>query len=164
MYKDVLDSFENIFIEADERLIDLFANSFGKEHLNKFKKFGFFSKNENKLKNIDQVLYAGSLGYYFRNKLTDFPKKSYLKIDQALINETKDELFNYNKKYKIGISWKSLNNKYAEQKSLSLDKLKNLLMLPDVDFINLQYGNILKEIEDFNNHYNLKLINLNKWI
>ncbi len=160
MYKDVLDKFENIFIEADERLVDLFANSFGKQHLNKFKKFGFFSKNENKLKNIDQVLYAGSLGYYFRNKLTDFPNKGYLKIDQALINATKEELFNYKKKYKIGISWKSLNNKYAEQKSLSLNKLKNLLMLPDVDFFNLQYGNVLKEIEDFNNYYNLKLINL----
>ena len=34
-------------------------------------------------------------------------------------------------------------------------------MLPDVDFFNLQYGNVLKEIEDFNNYYNLKLINLN---
>ena len=49
MYKDVLQNFSNTYIEADERLIDLFISSF-KQHANKLKKFGFFSKNENNLK------------------------------------------------------------------------------------------------------------------
>ena len=62
------------------------------------------------------MLNAGSLGYYFRNKLLDFPKKNYLKINQKLIDQTKEELVGYNKKFKIGISWKSINNKYAEKK------------------------------------------------
>jgi tetratricopeptide (TPR) repeat protein len=160
MYKDVLENFSNTYIEADERLIDLFINSFGKQHANKLKKFGFFSKNENNLKNIDQVLYAGSLGYYFRNQLNDFPKKGYAKIDQTLIEKTKKDLVSFDKKFKVGISWKSLNNKYAEQKSLSLENLLDLLRLPDIDFFNLQYGDVLKEIQDFNDSYNLKLINL----
>ena len=30
IYRDVLESFEKIYIEADERLIELFINSFGK--------------------------------------------------------------------------------------------------------------------------------------
>ena len=161
MYKDVLENFTNTYIEADERLIDLFISSFGKKHANKLKKFGFFSKNENNLKKIDQVLYAGSLGYYFRNQLNNFPKKGYAKIDQTLIEKTKKDLVSFDKKFKVGISWKSLNNKYAEQKSLSLENLLDLLKLPDIDFFNLQYGDVLKEIKDFNSTNNLNLINLN---
>ncbi len=161
MYKDVLENFANTYIEADERLIDLFISSFGKQHANKLKKFGFFSKNKKNLKDIDQVLYAGSLGYYFRNQLNDFPKKGYAKIDQDLIEKTKKDLVSFDKKFKLGISWKSFNNKYAEQKSLSLENLIDLFRLPNIDFFNLQYGDVLKEIQDFNSAYNLRLINLN---
>ena len=160
MYKDVLESFKNIFIETDERLISLFVESFGKKYTSNFKKFGFFSKNQKNLKNIDQVLYAGSLGYYFRNNLNDFPKKSYLKINENLINKTKKELTTFKKKFKVGVSWKSLNNNYAEQKSLNLEKLLDILRLPNIDFFNLQYGNIYKEIKDFNFKHNVNLINL----
>lgn len=161
MYKDVLECFENTYIESDERLISLFVESFGKKYTNNFKRFGFFSNNENNLKDIDQVLYSGSLGYYFRNNLNDFPKKNYLKINETLTNKTKKDLADFKKKFKVGISWKSLNNNYSEQKSLTLEKLLNLLRLPDIDFFNLQYGNVLKEIKDFNLEHKLNLINLN---
>ena len=33
--------------------------------------------------------------------------------------------------------------------------------MPDIDFFNLQYGNVLKEIKDFNLEHKLNLINLN---
>ena len=160
IYKNVLESFKNIYIEADERLINLFINSFGEHFKKNFKKFGFFSENKKNFKEIDQVLYAGSLGYYFRNNLLDFPKKNYLKINPKLIDQTKEELVGYKKKFKIGISWKSINNKYAEQKSLSLDDILNLLILPDIDFFNLQYGDTIKEVEDLNIKHKVKLINL----
>ncbi len=160
MYKDVLENFKNAYIEADERLIDLFVSSFGNSYLKNFKKFGFFSKNKKKMENIDQVLYAGSLGYYFRNQINDFPDSGYVKIDQILIDRTKEQLSGFKKKFKIGISWKSFNNEYAEQKSLSLDNLLYLLKLSDVDFFNLQYGDVLKEIEEFNYNNNVNLVNL----
>ena len=48
MYKDVLENFKNVYIEADERLIDLFVNSFGNSYSKNFKKFGFYSKNRKK--------------------------------------------------------------------------------------------------------------------
>ena len=83
-----------------------------------------------------------------------------LKINQKLIDQTKEELVGYKKKFKIGISWKSINNKYAEQKSLSLDEILNLLILPDIDFFNLQYGDTNKEVEDLNIKHKVKLINL----
>ena len=161
MYRDVLECFENTYIESDARLISLFAESFDKKYTDNFKKFGFFSNNQNNLKDIDQVLYSGSLGFYFRNNLNDFPKKNYLKINETLINKTKKDLADFKKKFKVGISWKSLNNNYSEQKSLTLEKLLNLLRMPDIDFFNLQYGNVLEEIKDFNLEHELNLINLN---
>ena len=75
IYKDLLDTFSNTVIEADERLIPLFINSFEKKHHKKFLKLGHYSSSPEKLKNFDQVLYAGSLGYYFRNNINDFSKK-----------------------------------------------------------------------------------------
>ena len=157
IYRDVLERFENTYIEADERLIDLFIESFGEKYKKNFKNFGFFSKDKKNMKFIDQTLYAGSLGYYFRNNLNDFPKNDYLKINQNLINATKQDLSDLNKRFNIGISWKSLNNPYAEQKSLSLNRFLNLLMLPDINFINLQYGKVFNEIEKFNSQNGTKL-------
>ena len=162
MYKDILEKYEYVYIEADERLIDLFINSFGKQHINNFKKFGFFSKDEKNMKEIDQVLYAGSLGYYFRNQINDFPKKGYVKTNQVLIDSTRKDLIDFKKKFKVGISWKSFNNKFAEQKSLSLEKLLYLFKLQDIDFFNLQYGDVLNEINQFNINNNINLVNLSK--
>ena len=54
-----------------------------------------------------------------------------------------------------------IQNYQPPEKSLSLENLLDLLRLPDIDFFNLQYGDVLKEIKDFNSTNNLKLINLN---
>ena len=112
------------------------------------------------MKSIDQVLYAGSLGYYFRNHTNDFPNSGYVKIDQILIDKTKASLSGFKKKFKVGISWKSFNNKYAEQKSLSLDNLLYLFRFSNVDIFNLQYGDVVTEVEKFNHNNNVNLVNL----
>ena len=162
MYKNILENFENAYIETDERLINLFVNSFGKNFSKNFIKLGHFSKNEVNFKKIDQVLYSGSLGFYFRNNINDFPTKGYLKVEKDQLFKTRERLLVYKKKFKVGISWKSFNNPYAEQKSLSLDNFLNLFKLKDIDFFNLQYGDVIKEIENFNTKYSLKLEVLNE--
>ena len=43
---------------------------------------------------------------------------------------------------------------------MNLEKLLDILRLPNIDFFNLQYGNIYKEIKDFNFKHNVNLINL----
>ena len=145
MYKNVLENFENTYIETDERLINLFVNSFGKNFAKNFIKLGHFSNNKINFNKIDQVLYSGSLGYYFRNNIIDFPKKGYLKVEKDSTIKTRERLLIYKKKFKVGISWKSFNNQYAEQKSLSLDNFLDLFTLQDIDFFNLQYGNVKKK-------------------
>ena len=157
MYKNILENFKNIPIEADERLINLFVNSLGQNFSKNFSKLGHFSKNEANFKKIDQVLFAGSLGYYFRNSLNDFPEKGYLKVEKDRLSKTRESLLIYKKKFKIGVSWKSFNNQYAEQKSLSLENFLDLFKLQDIDFFSLQYGDVTKEIQTFNKKNSLKL-------
>ena len=73
-----------------------------------------------------------------------FQKKNYLKIPTKTINESKKNLEQYTKKFKIGLSWKSFNTLYSNQKSLNLFDFDYLINSNDFDFINLQYGNVSK--------------------
>ena len=120
---------------------------------------GEFSKSEEKLKKFDRVLYAGSLGKIFRLKNSDFPSTPYLKTIDAEVKKIENELNNIDNNYKIGISWKSFRKKKSIGliKSMELGDFQSLINLPKLTFINLQYGNIKKEIAEFNKINNNKI-------
>ena len=153
MYGDLLKKVENVTIECDPRLLNLFKRSFPK-YSNSFVKLGSISNDNYKLEKIDYVLFAGSLGRYYRKRLTNFINEPFLKVDQEKYKEIKSKLSKYDNKYNIGISWKSFNNRYASDKSLELDDFRNIFKLPNCNFFNLQYGNVLDEINNFNNKKN----------
>ena len=71
-----------------------------------------------KFKKINHVIYAGSLGRYYRNNIKDFNKNSFLKVDNKNFQEMQIKLSIFKKKYKIGLSWKSFSDKFASDKSL----------------------------------------------
>ncbi|PPR46029.1 MAG: hypothetical protein CFH18_00483 [Alphaproteobacteria bacterium MarineAlpha5_Bin8] len=150
MYADVLQEFPNAIFESDERLIKLFDYSLNKNNKDKFFPFGTFTSEIKKLNNFDTVIYAGSLGRFFRKNISCFPKENFLKIDNKKINEIKSKLSNL-KKPKIGISWRSKREHYGEFKSVSLSNLLPILRLKYFDFINLQYGDTAEELVNFNN-------------
>ncbi len=158
MYDDLLNNFSNVKIECDERLMPLFKNSFS-NFKNKFFKLGFFSNDSKKIDNFDYVIYSGSLGRYFRKDLNSFSKKTYLvplkdykDIELEKIIKTKD--------IKIGISWKSFKNRYASEKSLSLEDFKNIFEINNSIFFNLQYGDIQNELDKFIKKEKYKIITL----
>ena len=158
MYGDLLKNVENITIECDPRLINLFKRSFP-EYSNNFVKLGSVSNEDYKFEKIDYVLYAGSLGKYFRKNLKNFINEPYLKVDEKKYKEIQNKLLKYKKKNNIGISWKSFNNRYSSDKSLDLDNFEDLFKLPNCNVFNLQYGNVLDEINKFNNKKN-RLLNV----
>ena len=160
IYKDVLENYENAIIEADKRLIPLFLNSFGNKYKNRFIELGKISNNPDELNSFDQILYAGSLGYYFRNNIECFQKNHYIKISEKNLQEGKNKLQICKKQFKIGLSWKSFNNTYANQKSLKLKDLDFIINSNDINFINLQYGDVKKEIDEFNKASECKIIEL----
>ena len=63
MYKELINLNNNIKIETDKRLINIFERSFEN---NKFVPDGFYSQNQEELKNFDSIIFAGSLSGYFR--------------------------------------------------------------------------------------------------
>ena len=150
MYGDLLKNMDNITIECDPRLLKLFKRSLP-ENSNSFVELGAISNNVDRLEKIDYVLYAGSLGKYYRKSIKDFIGKPFLEVDKKKYSEIQDILSNYKNKYNVGISWKSFNNRYFQDKSLSLIDFKNLFELPNCNIFNLQYGNVLDEINNFNN-------------
>ena len=77
MYGDLLNSYKNVTIECDKRLKNIFSNSF-QNYKNCFVNFRQISLNKSLLKNYNTILYAGSLGKFFRNQLSDFKSGCYL--------------------------------------------------------------------------------------
>ena len=153
MYGDLLKNIENITIECDSRLLNLFKRSFP-EYSNRFAKLGSISSKDQELEKIDYVLYAGSLGKYYRKKPSDFISKPYIKVDEEKYKMTQNKLLKYKNKYNVGISWKSFNNRYASDKSLHLNDFKDIFKLPNCNVFNLQYGDVGDEINIFNNKKN----------
>ncbi len=159
MYRDVLQNWKNVTIECDPRLKNLFINSFSK-YKNCFTELGSISKYKNSIEKFDYVIYAGSLGKYFRKNITEFNNSTYLVNPKKLAPDYQKQLKQMNKKFKVGISWKSFKNRYADEKSLKLTDIEYLFENNHIDFINLQYGNVEKEIENFNTKINNKIIEI----
>lgn len=161
LYSDLFKNFPNTQIESSPKLIELFKYSFSKEK-SKFFAFGHFSKDIKRLKSFDIILYAGTLGKLFREKLSDFPKKNLFSIDNKTSENLKYKLNIINNDYKVGISWKSFREKISisRAKSINLDQLSSINNLNKISLINLQYGNVKNEIDSFNNKFDKKIITL----
>ncbi|MDC0060676.1 hypothetical protein OAJ19_03045, partial [Pelagibacteraceae bacterium] len=146
IYNDLIkNNFSNVKIECDNRLLKIFNRSFNK---NIFYPFGHYSSSNKTLQEFDNILYAGSLTKYFRNKESDFEIKPYIKTSNKLDNEFNSILKKFNGKKKIGISWKSIFNIFGSLKSLELNNFSKLYN-QDRILINLQYGSNIEEINDF---------------
>ena len=159
MYNDLLNSYNNVTIECDGRLNNIFKNSFSK-YKNAFVDLGTISQNEEKINKYDYVIYAGSLGRLFRNNLNNFDSGCFLKADKKLIKENKIIIDKFKERFNIGISWKSFKNRYADEKSLVLKDLKKIFETKNCNFINLQYGSVEEEVNKFNSDYNKNLISI----
>lgn len=93
----------------------------------------------------------GSLGRFFRCSRDDFPQhQGYLHADPARVARFRDRLAALGPGRKIGISWRGgVPLTWRSRRSLTLDDLKPLLGRSDCKFINLQYGDVGKEIAQF---------------
>jgi len=157
MYKELIALNNNLKIETDKRLISIFERSFNNKI---FVPDGYYSNNDEDLKNFDSVIFAGSLCSYFRKNKNDFLDIPYLVADQAKAQEIKkDEIFS-TQELKIGLSWKSVVSVYGRLKSLTLSDFAPLFK-QERKFINLQYGEVLEEINLEKNKH-LKLYSFDK--
>ena len=146
-----------IYVEVDDRLITILSRSF--KHI----KF-FDTKNFPNNFTPDITLGIGSLGGFFRQSIDSFQnqKKYFLRSDPI----KKDLFVSRLNRHKLkadqkicGVSWRSKNNRVGMQKSIDLKKLRPILSLPDVVFVNLQYNVPLDELAEIKSLYGIEIIN-----
>jgi ADP-heptose:LPS heptosyltransferase len=72
-------------------------------------------------------------------------------------------------KLNVGLSWSTLNTEEYDKKSIPLDKFSELFKKENINFINLQFGDVKKEISSFEEKnkvkfYEYKNLNITKEI
>lgn len=94
---------------------------------------------------FDVQMPLGDLGGFFRSGEADFlrHRRAFLKADRARTASLRNELAPGNQRV-CGLSWSSRNAEYGAQKTLALELLHPLFSLPDMQFVDLQYGNTEK--------------------
>jgi len=137
---------------VDRRLIAIFSKSFPSI---KFVDCNILLPEDS----YDVQIPMGSLGKFFRTNRESFYKQKTPYLSVTKNNQAMVFYFIQKEKRKCGISWKSSNNEFGEDKSLSIGALDQLLNIEGYDFFNLQYGDISYELRNLKNSNKLNLIN-----
>jgi tetratricopeptide (TPR) repeat protein len=156
LYCSLLSDFDikriNFYVETDQRLIPVFKRSYSD-----IKFVG--SKKDLGEDLIASEIPMGSLPALTRQDINSFKnqKKSFLKSDPIKTSVIKDKIKKSG--FKIcGISWKSSNDQIGSNKSIELSNLKELLQIPNILFVNIQYEANTLEVINFCNQFNLKML------
>jgi len=141
-----------IYVYLDIRLSELFKLSFPKV---------VFLNNLN-LDNIESQISQGDLCKIYISNKADLIElsKPFLVSDKKSINRLKSKL--PSNKMICGISWLSKNIGFGDNKSTSLEQLKNILLLPNIVFVDLQYGDTRVEKENFFSKYGVEILTINE--
>ena len=145
------DRSKKLSVYVDPRLVSLCKRS--------MKEIDFFAYETVIGQKADFHLPMGSLPRLFRQTEDDFKKtkRGYLKADPERVKAITSELGLEGKKV-IGISWKSIKSLNTLKKSLTLLEFGAIFEGLDVTLVNLQYGDVNKEINEFEEETGIKIV------
>lgn len=148
-----LNKYENLTVALNQRLLKIFERS--------FQKIKFIDLENINNEVFNSQIAMGSLGALLRrdNKSFKGQPKRYLYADKKKCKEFKDKI-NSKKKLLCGLSWISKNQFIGSDKSIKLEKIIDVLNPKKFEFIDLQYGDNKKEIEDIKKNHNIDVINI----
>ena len=115
--------------------------------------------------NTDKVDYhapIGDLAKFFVNSFEDVKARStpYLTVDKSRTEHIKKLLPKGNKI--CGISWISANDDIGKNKSMTLEDMKDFLLLPNITFVDLQYTDTSEERANFKKKYGVEILKINE--
>ena len=138
---------QRVVVGIDPRLVAIFQRS--------FPRIAFFSQFDLPDlcvlgHSIDYQIPIASLGQHFLNTETTFPKQ------RSYLIPCSEKVQQFEHRYKqladgrplIGISWRG-GNKEKESRNISLKQWADLIAMRNFCFINLQYGDVIDEINEF---------------
>jgi hypothetical protein len=110
---------------------------------------------------FDFHLPAGSLCKIFRSSWAKFPKShGYLVPEFSLVEKYQSLLEKYKDKLLVGISWRSGNLSVERNVNYSpLSDWKDILQLPHIQFVNLQYGDCHSELNNVREYFGVEILN-----
>jgi len=139
MLNDLRSHAQSITVCVDDRLVRLYQRSFAEMNV--------VSANALRAENpFDAQVYMASLGRYFRQSISAFDnvKVPYLRACPERARKLQSQIRNERRPI-CGLSWVSKNRDIGLDKSIKLDDLAPILGLPQIDFVDLQYGDTSKE-------------------
>lgn len=146
-YPDVLAQAEHCVFICEPRLAALFTRSFPTATV-----IGYRRRHERDPylveRHVDFQIPAGSLPHFLRPETASFPQRErYLLPDPARVQLWRERFAALGPGLKVGISWRA-GGKPSEQvrRTTDLALWRRIFALPNVQFINLQYGQATEEI------------------
>jgi len=156
--RDVEQRVEHLTIECDPRLITTLQRSFPQATVRQT-----MVSNTPGLPpaeaDMDFHIPAGSLMGIFRNTIDDFRRsEAYIKPDPALQAKFRERLAALPGRHKVGICWRSgMLNAERNSAYTSISDWEPLLCAPDIDIINLQYGDCAAELQNAADHFGVTI-------
>ena len=151
LLNELLDFNFNVTVIIEHKLLSLFQRSMPKI---------LFIERGIKIDEaeFDAYIPMCDLGKMFRKELSDFEKVKdhYLYANEQKINAIKIKMSK--NKLKCGISWKSNNAIMGKGKSFELEFLEPLLKNQNIQFINLQYGDVNHDLSHIKNKYQTDIL------
>ena len=122
----------------------------------------FFGDTKEKIEKqeFDYHMPMGSLPRLFRSDIKDFEKtvNGYLKADKRDRVDILRREMGLEDKRVIGISWKSIRSLTTSKKSMMLKDFGMMFKGIDVVLLNLQYGDVQEEIDEFTQATGIEII------
>ncbi|HBI82988.1 MAG TPA: hypothetical protein DDY24_04605, partial [Alcaligenaceae bacterium] len=136
---ELLERHSQVCLQIEPRLVPLFERS--------FPSITVLPKTNTQPEDIVAQIPLGSLPKFFRQSAQDFAAATipYLKADSQKTSVFKQAMAPNGQRI-VGINWRSFKNRYADEKSIQLEDLLPIFQIPGCVFINLQYGDVKKEI------------------
>jgi tetratricopeptide (TPR) repeat protein len=123
-------------ISLNKKLLPIFRRS--------FPDYEFIKKEDSISEDLyEEHIPIGSLGGIFRNSLEDFQRAHHPYIvDDAARTQSIKSRPEFTNKVTCGVSWGSINKKVGDDKSIPIHDLYPILKMNNIEFVNLQYGDI----------------------
>ncbi len=145
MIPDVIAQAEHCIVECTPRMVPVFARSFPRATVTAYKSHVLAATPPD---DIDYQIAAASLGMFLRPDFNSFPQQAgFLHTDPVRVAKlrTRYRALRPNNLV-VGLSWRSANKDIGKIKTAQLADWAELLSVPGVTFINLQYGDCAEEL------------------